>query len=105
MLRIRRSPFDPSFARSYLQRGEDLEIRSEDRGEIRVAPQPREEATAEFAGDPVSDGQVVGPLVAAGVADDDVLVIGERPDVGFLGRQHLLTEVGRHTDFPWVRIP
>ena len=90
---------------AHLQRGQDLEIRSEDRGEIRVAPQSREEATAEFAGDPVSDRQVVGPLIAAGVADDDVLVIGEWPDVGFLGRQHLLAKLGRHTDFPWVRIP
>ena len=26
--------------------------------------------------------QVVGPLIAAGVADDDVLVIRKRPDVG-----------------------
>ena len=92
-------------ARLHFQRGEDLEIRSEDRGEIRVAPQPREEATAEFPGDPMSRRQVVGPLIAAGVADDDVLVIGEWPDVGFLGRQYLLAEVGRHTDFPWVGIP
>ena len=53
----------------------------------------------------MGDGKVVGPLVAAGVADDDVLVIGERPDVGFLGRQHLLAKLGRHTDFPWIRIP
>ena len=105
MLRMRRRHSTSSCARLHLQRGQDLEIRSEGRGEIRVAPQPREEATAEFAGDPVSHRQVVGPLVAAGVADDDVLVIGERPDVGFLGRQHLLAELGRHTDFPWVRIP
>ena len=33
----------------------------------------------------MGNGQVVCPFVAAGVADDDVLVIGERPDVGFLG--------------------
>ena len=105
MLRIRRCHSTSSRARSYAQRGEDLEIRSEGRGEIRVAPQPRKEPTAEFAGDPVSGRKVVGPLVAAGVADDDVLVIGERPDVGFLGRQYLLAKLGRHTDFPWVRIP
>ena len=53
----------------------------------------------------MSGRKVVGPLIAAGVADDDVLVIGERPDVGFLGRQCFLTEVGRHADLPWVRIP
>ena len=69
------------------------------------APQLCEEATAEFAGDPVGDRKVVGPLVAARVADDDVLVIGERPDVGFLGRQHLLAKLGRHTDFLWLGIP
>ena len=99
------TPVDLDLARLHLQRGQDLEIRSEGRGKIRVAPQPRKEATAEFAGNPVSGGQVVGPLVAAGVADDDVLVIGERPDVGFLGRQCLLTEVGRHTDLSWIGIP
>ena len=49
--------------------------------------------------------KVVCPLVAAGVADDDVLVIGERPDVGFFGRQNLLAKLGRHTDFVWLGIP
>ena len=102
---MRRSHSTSSRARRDVQRGEDLEIRSEGRGEIRVAPQLREEATPEFAGDPVGGRKVVGPLVAAGVADDDVLVIGEGPDVGFLGRQHLLAKLGRHTDFPWVGIP
>jgi hypothetical protein len=50
-------------------------------------------------------GQVVGPLITTRVTDDDVLVIGERPDVGFLGGQRLLAEVGRHADFRRVRIP
>jgi hypothetical protein len=98
-------PLDPSRARSYAQRGENLEIRSESRGKVGVSPQPCEEATPEFAGDPVGHRQVVGPLIAARVADDDVLVIGEGPDVGLLGRQRLLTEVGRHADFPWLGLP
>ena len=105
MLKTRRRHSNRVSARRHLQGGKDLEIRSEDRGEIRVAPQPCEEATTEFAGDPVRGGQVVGPLIAAGVADDDVLVIGEWPDVGFLGRQRLLAKVGRHADLLWVRIP
>jgi hypothetical protein len=32
----------------------------------------------------VSNGQVVGPLIAAGVTDDNVLIIGKRPDVELL---------------------
>ncbi len=44
---------------------------------------------------------VIRPLGAAGVANYDVLVIGKRPDFGSLGRQRLLTEVGRHTDLSW----
>ena len=105
MLRMRRRHSTWVAPGATLQRGEDLEIRPEGRGEIRVAPQACEEATAEFAGDPVGDGKVVGPLVAARVADDDVLVIGEGPDVGFPGRQNLLAKFGRHTDFPRVGIP
>jgi hypothetical protein len=42
----------------------NLEIWPEGRGEIRIAPQPREEAAAEFPGDPVNHGQIVGPLIA-----------------------------------------
>ena len=53
------APLDPGFARRHPQRGEDLEIRSEHGGEIRIAPQPCEEATAEFSGDPMSHRQVV----------------------------------------------
>jgi hypothetical protein len=60
-------PFDLGRARGDAQRGEDLEIRPEGRGEIRVGPQVCEEATAEFAGDPVGDGKMVGSLVAARV--------------------------------------
>jgi hypothetical protein len=66
-------------------------------------------AAAQFAGDPVRSGQVVGPLIAAGVADDNVLVIGERPDVGFLGRQDFQAEVGRYMEllglrFSWATV-
>jgi hypothetical protein len=39
------------------------------------------------------------------IADDDVLVIGKGPDVGFLGWQHLLAKFDRHTNFPRVGIP
>ena len=48
----------------------------------------------------MGDGKVVGPFVAARVADDDVLVIGEGRDVRFPGWQHLLAKFGRHRIFP-----
>ena len=99
------APLDTGFAAHYLQRGQNLEIRSEDRGEIRVAPQPCEQAAAQFAGDPVGGGQVVGAPVAAGVADDDVLVIREPPDVGFLRRKHLPANLRRQANFRRVRTP
>ena len=78
-------PFDLGRAWGDAQRGEDLEIGPKGRGEIRVGPQLCEEATPQFTGDPVSGRKVVGSFVAARVADDDVLVIGEGPDVGFPG--------------------
>jgi hypothetical protein len=48
---------------------------------------------------------MIGPLIAARVADYDVLVIGEWPYIGFLGRQHLPTELGRYTELLGLRIP
>jgi hypothetical protein len=99
------TPVDLDLTRLHLQRGQDLEIRSESRGKTRVAPQPRKEAEAKFTGNRLSGGQVIRSLVAAGLADDDVLAIGKRPDFGFLGRQRLLTEVSRHTDLSWIGVP
>ncbi|MGB7792967.1 MAG: hypothetical protein WBL39_17330, partial [Terrimicrobiaceae bacterium] len=57
--------FDPSRARSDAQRGEDLEIRAEDHGQICIAPQACEEATPEFTGDPVCGRKVVSPFIAS----------------------------------------
>ena len=50
-------------------------------------------------------GKAVRALVAAGIANDDVLVIRKRADVGFLGRQLLLAEVGGEAQFGGIGYP
>jgi hypothetical protein len=52
----------------------------------------------------VGDGKAIGPLVGAGVADYDVLVIGEGSDVRFPGWQHLFAKLGRHILRQLVRL-
>ena len=78
------TPFDPGFARLHRQRHHQFEIWSEDGAEFRGAPNPLKKPAAQFTGNPLRNGQVVGPRISTGVADDNVLVIGKRPNVGFL---------------------